>query len=55
MMKSSLGKSADYKSRDKAVMNILRKNDMIDLWECVECGRKNLYKFSSCPRCKNNH
>lgn len=52
-MKSSLGKGADYKSRDKAVMEVLRKNDMIDLWECIECGRKNLYKFSSCPRCGN--
>ncbi len=50
-MKSSLGKSGDYKSRDKVVMKNLNERGLIDLWECKSCGRKNLHKFSDCPRC----
>jgi hypothetical protein len=51
-LREALGCNRDYKARDKAFMKAAKEKGLIDLWECPECGRKNLKKFSECPRCK---
>jgi len=47
-----LGTNRDYKTRDKNILKAMKEKNIINLWECSSCGRKNLMKFINCPRCK---
>lgn len=44
-----LGKSRDYKTRDKAIKKEIDWESV--LWTCPTCNRKNAVGFESCPRC----
>lgn len=46
-----LGTNRDYKTRNKIFMKLAKEKNLINLWVCSKCNRKNLYKFNDCPRC----
>lgn len=50
-MGEALGSNRDYGARDKAFKKMSKEKDLINLWKCPKCDRKNLQKFDKCPRC----
>lgn len=50
----ALGSNRDYGTWHKTIVNRMKAENHINLWECSECGRKNFQKYSECPRCKTN-
>ena len=48
----ALGSNRDYIKSHKAVLKAAKEKGFINLWQCPKCNRKNLQKFTICPRCK---
>ena len=48
----TLGTNRDYGKRDKIFMKAAKEKKFINLWQCSKCNRKNLQKFTICPRCE---
>ncbi len=51
MVIMALGSNRDYVKTHKTTMTSMKKAGLINLWQCKECNRKNLYKYENCPRC----
>lgn len=48
----SFGINRDFKARSKGIKRAMEKAGFTpNLWKCKTCGRENLMRFKTCPRC----